>query len=253
MLKQASVASSVIVVVFAGQIASAGPVLDIDPNLMGIPRGGIVVDQQPTQLGGQSSDALFMDSFGDPVWQIQADNITLGADLSVGGLSWWGFYGGEDQPHLPPSGDETFRVRFYTATPNSLPDESSILYEESFLNPPRTWTGRRVLVQGEPDEFVYSVALSAPVSLATSELYWLEIAQIGDLNSHFRWESGFGVVPGRAVRNSLVPTWRSISGSLAFQLVAVPEPGSVMLLLLGGSIVQCRARSPRRSRARQAR
>lgn len=253
MLKRSLVVSSVVLIAFADQTALAGPVLEIDPELMGIPRGGIVVDQQPTQLGGQSSDALFMDSFGDPVWQIQADNFTLGADLSIAGLSWWGFYGGEDQPHLPPSGDETFRVRFYTATPNGLPDESSILYEESFLNPQSNWTGRRVLVQGEPDEFVYSVALSAPVSLAASELHWLEIAQIGDLNSHFRWESGFGVIPSRAVRNSLVPTWRSISGSLAFQLVAVPEPGTATLLFFGSSLALRRARSPRRSRARQAR
>jgi len=253
MLKQAFVTSSVVLIAVAGRTALAGPVLDIDPELMGLPRGGIIVDQQPAPFGGSGSDTLGLDIFGQEIWQRAADNIVLDGAAIVGGINWWGFYGGEDQPHLPPSGDEIFRLRFYGARPNGLPAESMILYEESFLNPQRTWTGRRVLVQGEPNEYVYSVALSTPVSFAESELYWLEITQIGDIDSWFRWETGFGLVNQHAIINYLLTDWHMSSGSYAFQLVAVPEPGSAMLLLFGSSLALRCARSPRRSRARQAR
>ncbi|MCC7313900.1 MAG: hypothetical protein IT419_03700 [Planctomycetes bacterium] len=237
MLRQASVASCVIVVVFAGQMASAGPVLDIDPDLMGLPRGGIVVDQQPNLTGGQGSDTSFINGVGVPFWQLLADNIRLGQSATIRQITWWGFYGGDfdeaPDAHDPPTGPESFRVRLYAPrTSDDLPDSSNILFEETILNPPRASTGRTLLLPGIPDEYRYQAELSAPFLLDADLLYWLEVVQLGDLDSHFRWERGTGLQLGFYYLNPVVSDWTSSPGSFAFELSTIPEPGTGGLLLI---------------------
>lgn len=232
MLKQAGLVSSVVLIVFAGQMALAGPVLDIDPDLMGIPRGGIIVDQQPNLGGGSGSDTSFVEDDGLPeVWQLIADNIDLTSDATARRLTWWGFYGGNfSGSRDPPVGHEYMRVRFYAARPgDGMPDSSSILFEETFLNATRIATGR--VIPGGWQEFRYDINLSTPVSLQSNTRYWIEISQQGDIDSHFRWESGAGLQPGFAFLNSIVPDWRFTNGSYAFQLSSVPEPSSLCLLV----------------------
>ncbi len=208
----------------------AGPA-DLDDLMRG---GEIVVDQQPTRFGGPGSDTLFRNVFGEVVWQQIAENILLDAPATIGHLTWWGFYGGSGTPATPPPDTETMRLRFYGARPgDGLPDDGNILYEESFLDPSRTATGEIVLVGGSPDEYVYSVDLASPVSLGAGTLYWLEIEQIGDIDTTFRWEAGISPLAGHAFAHTYLPAWElSPSTSLAFQLVAVPESSTLLLLLL---------------------
>lgn len=237
MLKRSLVVSSVVLIAFAGQMALAGPVLDIDPDLMGLPRGGIVVSQPPDLGGGQASDSSFINGVGDPFWQLLADNIQLSKFATIRHVTWWGFYGGDfdeaPDAHDPPAGDEAMRIRLYSARPgDGLPDSSDILFKESFLNPSRTATGRTLLLPGIPAEYRFEVDLSFPLSLDSSVLYWLEISQVGDLDSHFRWQRGLGTLIGRASSNPITPNWQTISGSMAFELSAIPEPGTAGLLLI---------------------
>lgn len=237
MLKQASFVSSVVLFVFAGQTALAGPVLDIDPGLMGIPRGGIVVSQLPDLGGGQASDTSFVNGAGDPYWQLLADNIQLSQSATIRHITWWGFYGGDFDKtpgaHDPPVGDETMRIRLYSArVGDGLPDNSNILFQQSFLNPSRAATGRTLLLPGIPAEYRFEVNLGSPLNLDSSVLYWLEISQEGNLDSHFRWQRGLGTLIGRASNNPITPNWQAISGSMAFELSMIPEPGTVSVLLI---------------------
>lgn len=251
MLKLACVTSSVALIAIAGQTALAGSVLEIDPGSMGEPRVGIVVDQQPTIVaGGPSSDTAFFELIGLPeTWQLLADNVQVNESATVRQVTWWGFYGGNfDGSTDPPVGDEYMRVRFYAPRPgDGLPDSSSILFEETFRNATRTATGR-VIFGGSP-EFRYEAELSTSFLLQANTPYWLEMAQLGDVDSTFRWEYAFGVIAGHAFSNPAVPDWQFVNSSFAFQLSSVPEPSSLchfvaFVLFLKGSSWGRRRRCP---------
>lgn len=216
------------------------------PSFAG-PVDGIVFQQPPTFLGGPGSDTEFISAAsGQQVWQLIADNVVLDSTADIRRITWLGFYGGSGQPHDPPDGPETMRIRFHGARPSDgLPDDDNMIFEESFLNPSRTPTGNLVNVGGFPEEFFFEVDLSDPVTLEASTLYWLEIVQVGDVDSHFRWENGFGLVDNFAFVNGNVPDWQSTIGSLAFQLSTIPEPSSGLLVCWGAMLV---ARRPARRR-----
>lgn len=216
---------------------------------------GTVFEQLPNRTGGQASDTEFLQfATGTPFWQLEADNVQVSASTSIRHITWWGFYGDDfdESPdaHDPPSGDETMRIRFYASRPtDGLPDSSSILFEESFLNPSRLSTGSTVAVGTRPPEYEYEVDLGSTFLLEADLLYWLEIAQIGDHESHYRWERGNGVIPGRSFSNPVVPDWRATTGSFAFALSTVPEPGTGSLLLCVSmlSLIKRRGRKARRA------
>lgn len=207
----------------------------------------LIVDQQPAQLGGYGSDTDFLNSFGDPTWQRVADNIRLSQSAVVRHLSWHGFYGSDDQNHQPPIGSESLRVRFYgSRAVDGLPDDQNVILDRTFVNLPRVATGRTIAVDGRPAEYFYEADLDAEVSLLANTTYWLEIAQIGDLSSTFRWETGFGLIPSSAFAGRLTAgQWLTGSGSLAFQLSTIPEPSTAALLISALGLFLAR-RAPRR-------
>ena len=209
-------------------------------------RAGIIVDQQPAQLGGYGSDTDFLDFFGNPVWYLEADNIRLAQSATARNLRFYGFYGGDEQIHEPPQGNEMIRVRFYAARPSDgLPDNAQVLFEQSFLNLARTETGKTIAVDGRPVEYLFEADLGAGISLLANTTYWLEVAQIGDRDSTFRWETGFGAVSGHAVINYNIPDWVSSTGSFAFTLSTIPEPSTLAFFLFSGL---CITRAWRRKR-----
>lgn len=66
--------------------------------------------------------------------------------------------------------------------------------------------------------------------------YWLEIVQLNDLESHFRWEFSQTDANGQAFINPIVGDWRhtqSITSDTAYQLWGIPEPPSLALLVIG--------------------
>jgi hypothetical protein len=215
-------------------LASPGNWRDLARSLGGPRDGDIVVDQQPNLYGGQGSDTLFYDYFGYEVWQREADNILLGQDRAIRRVVWWGLYGGQGQSHQPPVEDETMRIRFYGARPgDGLPDDNNIIYQENFVNAQRTATGRVVDAEGLPPEYRYEADLAAPVGLAAGSVWWIEVVQVGDVDSTFRWENAPGVLAGHAFVNDIVPDWRFVSsGSFAFQLSTIPEPCTAGIVMV---------------------
>ncbi|OWY71514.1 hypothetical protein B7486_07440 [cyanobacterium TDX16] len=225
--------------------ALAGPVLDIDSDTMGLPRGSIVVDHQPFPTGGPASDTGFRDDFGMQFWQQLADDFVLSLDAIIRHVTWWGFYGSSfTSPAEQPPVTQTMRVRFYDARiQDGLP--GTVLFEETFVDPSYAWTGRQVLTGAVPNEYKFDVDLTTPFSLTASTPYWLEIVQVGSLQSHYRWEFSVAGRDGFAFRNDAAVNWahtQNISANLAFQLSTIPEPGTAMLLLLGSSLAMRRTR-----------
>lgn len=193
----------------------------------------IVVDHQPHPFAGLGSDTLFVGPSGQPVWQRVADDFTLNADYEIGTIKWWGFYNADNPPAV-----ETMRIRFYGARPgDGLPDDNNMLYETSVQDHTRTWTGRIVATGIGPREYLFQTVLPTPVFLEGGTKFWMEIVQIGDLSTHFRWESSTANLNGHAFMNSITNEWRSTlpggTADTAFQLITIPEPGSLWLLCLG--------------------
>ncbi|HPF36998.1 MAG TPA: PEP-CTERM sorting domain-containing protein [Phycisphaerae bacterium] len=211
----------VLVMTISPPIALAGPG-DLDDL--------IVFDRQPSRVGGGASDTLFRDMFGQSVFQRVADDVRFDSAVALGQLRWWGFY---DQDN--PPAQETFRIRFYGArSGDGLPDESQIVFEQTVDTPDRSATGETVFVGVDPDEYVYKVDFTSPITLAADAPYWLEIIQIGDIDTFFRWEFSGGAAPiSLAVNNSASNGWFEsvLDADNAFQLIAVPEPAASSLLM----------------------
>lgn len=189
----------------------------------------IVLGRQPLNTGGGAADTAFVNDSGQPYWQQVADDVMVASAAKVDRIVWWGFYGGNfDTVVQPPPVVETMRLRFYDVRPgDGLPGNT--VFEATFLNPLRTSTGRVISVGAAPPEFRYEVDLAQPFQLEASRPYWLEIVQVGDTNSYFRWEfAPTGGLP-LAFTNPITGGWTSTGNSLwnnAFQLITIPEPAS---------------------------
>lgn len=193
---------------------------------------GVVVDHQPLNTGGLASDTELIDMFGNPNWQRVADDFQLSESTLINELRWWGFY---DQDNPPAT--EQFRVRVYgSQQAANLPDELNIIYEEYMFNPNRVATGRQIAVGIGPHEYLFSIELESLVAINAGDTHWLEIIQVGDLSTAFWWEVSTSENNGHAFNNAITNGWRHTTGGFivdsAFQLVAVPEPASLVLVLL---------------------
>jgi hypothetical protein len=204
-------------------------------------QGEIVVDQPPNQTNGQASDTEFIASgSGSATWQLIADDFMLAAPAVARHISFWGFFGGNfDEFPEPAPLSETLRVRIYGArTVDGLPDSRNVLIEEVFSNPLRTPTGLTVALGPLPPEYQYDLDFTVPLFLSANETYWIELAQLGDINSHFRWERGTGPISDFAFQNPNVTDWGNLPGNFAFRISTVPEPASIYLLILGALITR---------------
>ncbi|MFO0972146.1 MAG: hypothetical protein U1A27_01730 [Phycisphaerae bacterium] len=190
-------------------------------------RGQLLVNQPPNQSGGPAADTDFINMFGQQSWQQLAEDFTLSAPADIRKIRWWGFYNQDNPP-----ASETMRLRFYDARPSDgLPGQ--VLQETQVANPLRVATGQIVFVGNAPHEYRYEAILPALFSAAAGVPYWIEIVQVGDVSTAFRWEDS-GVGNDRYVYlNSLVSDW-TVSGlhvDRAYQLFAVPEPGAAALVV----------------------
>jgi hypothetical protein len=178
-----------------------------------------------------------------------ADDFQLPQPFTVTRVVWWGFYYSIPSWQPPPA-QETMRLRFYGARPgDGLPNDGAILYEQTIQNPPRLGTGNLVLVADAVNEYEYTVELPSPIAFTANTSYWLEVAQLGDPQSDFYWETG-RILPhnGIAATNPLEPNWAFFGPpyDMAFQLIT-PEP-SVFALVLFAAAVTTQLRDRRRSR-----
>ncbi|MCB9852486.1 MAG: PEP-CTERM sorting domain-containing protein [Phycisphaerales bacterium] len=227
-----SAITAVVFSLFVGCSAFAGPA---DMNDL------IVVDHQPTYAGGGASDTRFYNMFDEERWQRVADDFELDAISQIGTVRWFGFYYLDN----PPT-DELFHIRVYGArVGDGLPDDNNIIYEQDVANPLRIATGERVAVSVGPYEYLYESTLNSAVLLQADTQYWLEIYQIGDLDPAFLWEFSQADGNGLAFINATTIDWRatsSLTSDTAYQLIAVPEPDSLLAFLLAAAAMGFRRR-----------
>ncbi len=204
--------------------------------------GQFIVDHPPHPAGGPASDTEFVNMFGQPSWQVLADDFQLSAPATARRLEWFGFYDRDNPPAA-----ETMQIRLYDARPSDgLP--GSVLHEFAAVNPTRMATGRVIGVGILPREFRYEFELPTAISLAARTPYWLSIVQLGDIASAWRWELALAELNGHTFQNPNFPDWEDIGPQmpdLAFRL-AIPEPATIFGVLLAGVVFSSRRGPGRR-------
>ena len=177
----------------------------------------IVVNHLPKRSGGPFSDSSFINAFGHLSSQNLADDFTVGAETFIHRVPAWGFYNDDNAPAV-----ERMRVRFYDDVAG-LP--GSVVFEQEFSDSQRTPTGQIVFVGIAPREYAYTFELAAPINVLAGTRYWLELIQIGDPGTAWRWETSSSANRNHVFINPFVSDWTFSNGSdLAFQLIAIPEP-----------------------------
>lgn len=212
----------------AAALAAMGVIVS-EPSAQAGMAGQVVVEHVPTGSFGSPSDTEFIPTTGAPIpqWQLFADDFTLTSSATIGRIEFWGFYSLDN-----PLAVETHRIRIFEARPNDgLP--GVLLTEQILQNVPRVATGSRIPTGISPREFLYDAMLHTAFSAMAGAKYWLEIVQIGDLETAFRWEHGRGPASRHAFMNVNVSDWTLTSSTidLAFRLsTSVPEPSFLVLL-----------------------
>ena len=207
----------------------------------------VLLDQPPSHVGGTTSDTGWYDPFSGFLWQEAADDFMLPLGGTIDRVAWYGFYGATFNSIYPPTGSETLRLRIYASRPSDgLP--GSVLYEESVQDAARTATGQYVSAgSGGRPEYQYRIDLAKPFSAEAGVQYWFEIAQIDDQSSTLRWEYSTTTTSPFAVINEHLTDWVRIPDGpdLNFQLISIPEPALLGLLLPMMLIVRGRRESCR--------
>ena len=185
--------------------------------------GPLIYSQAPNRNFGFASDSLFRDDFGQIQGSLYADRFQVSAAAVLGQLVWYGLYGAQDQGFDPePPISESFRIRLFSQVNSPIPPlqlPADVLYETSTDAVFREFNG--AFVNGRR-EYRYILNLPMSFTIQPGTPYWLEISQIGDVNSFFRWESSTG--GERAFEFPLGSTWQmATGGQLAYEL-RVPEP-----------------------------
>lgn len=204
----------------------------------------VLHSQPPNRLFGFESDTLLRDDFGTPTGQLIADRFVLNQTAEVTRASWFAFFGGVIEMVDPgPPATEQVRVRFWSDT-GGLPGQ--VLAEQTFDNPSREFTGFTVAVTPRRKEYRYNVPLSPGFTAQAGTAYWIEVAQLGDVNSRFRWENS-STGGEYAVQYPLDTPWRvgGIAGQMAYEL-RTPEPASSSLLVTAALGSVCRRPRSRR-------
>jgi hypothetical protein len=159
-------------------------------------KGEIVVDHSWPRSTGVASDTLYTDPDYGQRWTQCADDVVVSAPATVTHVTWWGGYMLDQVPS-----SETMRIRLYgSRTGDDLP--SSVLWEATSQQVARSATGLVLPMpagsSGRAAEYRYDWDLTAPFTLSANVPYWLEIVQLGDVNSMFVWDGMAGLGNGFA-------------------------------------------------------
>lgn len=152
-----------------------------------------------------------------------ADRFSVSQDVTLSGAIWYG----DDFNAVAP----TFEIRVF-ADVDGLPASTHIVQQT--VTPTVVDTG---LSTGGSQIFQFTATLPTPVALTGGNVYWFSVLE--NPFSNFRWANGTTLDLGdldNALRGSDLSAWSQIPGNraqAAFTLLAIPEPGTWVLLAIG--------------------
>lgn len=174
-----------------------------------------------------------------------ADNFILGADTSITSVRWWGL--SEGVSHTDLSNFDAYTIEFWTnrTMPNGniRPREliMSTMFDIEETN--ATETGRAAATGTR--EYMHEAALGEAVELLGGEIYWVSISarSIDPSADVWQWQDSDDFDTLSSSFDYGQNRWVVLEDTdSAFELIAVPSPGSMGVLALGGLLAQRRRR-----------
>lgn len=165
-----------------------------------------------------------------------ADDFTLTADATVGSVRWWGLSEGRFRDDL--GNFDAFTIEFYLADQSGPDPLPGILIASTTLTlglTDPTLTGRADPANGA-FEYAHAANLDAPVHLLAGQTYFLAISarSINGRRDGWKWSDADGSDRLSATFAWTTGEWSAfIDTDSAFELIAVPAPGSAVLVGLG--------------------
>ena len=155
---------------------------------------------------------------------LQAEDFVLGSNQTLASVRFW---------TIEAAGAWQGTLDWWVFNDSSGP--SSIVASGSATNISRTPTGNNGLF-GFLDEHVYTFDLDNAVALSGGSTYWLGLHAGGDYSQDLiYWETtggGFGSV-GFESNGGTMNNWVGNNQQHAFELYAVPEPGTFIVVGVG--------------------
>jgi hypothetical protein len=187
----------------------------------------LLFDNGPPYGGFSPSDFSYS---GTAPFGQSGDKFTLSTDAVITDIEWWGVY----FPGTPDTIDDCFTLRVFSLVGTSPEREPLISLA---VDPARSGPA---YVPGAGN--VYDYVSSAPDIHLDAGTYVLSIVNDTPGNvPHWHWATSHDLTGYSWVRSTDGDSWSLASDELAFNIrgEAVPEPGSIVLLVIGlsGSFV----------------
>jgi hypothetical protein len=212
-----------------------------------LPAHAEVVYSQPTTTdAGDVGLGWYSSSEPRPTRNFRhADNFTLGADTSITSVRWWGL--SEGVSHTDLSNFDSFTIEFWTnrMVPNgNIRPRELILSTTLNVKETNTTETGRAGASGAL-EYVHEAALGEAVELLGGEIYWVSISasSIDPSADVWQWQDSDDFDTLSSSFDYGQNRWVVLEDTdSAFELIAVPSPGSVGVLAMGGLLAQRRRR-----------
>lgn len=174
-----------------------------------------------------------------------ADNFVLGADSSINAVRWWGL--SEGVSHTDLSNFDSFTIEFYTnrTLPNGNIRPMDLIGSTiAGIGATHAQATGRTAPSGAL-EYVHELDLGTPIELLAGETYWIAISarSIEPGDDAWQWQDSDDYDTLSSSFDYNQNRWVVLQDTdSAFELIAVPSPSSGLVLLLGITGFQRRAR-----------
>lgn len=202
-----------------------------------------VVYSQPNDRPDQPS---FYSDGAPGQWfnQRMADDFILSAPCDITGVRWWGGSQNFQFPDLTNMGG--FRILILPEA-NGVPDLNNPLADAEFVMADSNPVPTGEMIFGGGIQYEHNYTFAAPVPVNAGQRYWVSIGAF-----LYTWWADAWVWSGSTVGDLINATdhfdangftvFNPTFNDLAFEIDAVPEPASALLLLAGAAFVTARRR-----------
>ena len=207
-------------------------------------QGGVVYTQPTTSVPANVGLGWYSSSEPRPTRNFKhADNFVLAADATIDTVRWWGL--SEGVSHTDLSNFDTFTIEFWTGRtlpngnirPLDLISATTIEDDETDA----TATGRSSTSGAL--EYMHEATLNEGVSLLAGETYWISISarSIDPSADVWQWQDSDNYDTRSSSYDYGQSRWLVLEDTdSAFELIAVPSPGTGFMLAMSGMLAQRR-------------
>lgn len=214
--------------------------------LTGPLHAGVVYSQTTTSVPANVGLGWYSSSEPRPTRNFKhADNFVLASDSTIDAVRWWGL--SEGVSHTDLSNFDTFTIELWTGRTlpngNIRPLDLISATTIELTSTSATATGRSAASGAL--EYMHEATLSQGVPLLAGETYWISISarSIDPAADVWQWQDSDDYDTRSSSFDYGQNRWLVLEDTdSAFELIAVPSPGTGVILAMSGTLAQRRRR-----------